>query len=160
MYGSLTSSEWWEVPACRFTQPCISPNNLQCLIAKYHLKQKYQEVRNGSARIGAYTKAIQTAKNKIGYDYHVDIELEEKKGGVIQLKITASSRERANNVIQHIQGEFCDVSSSSLLCTAKGVYMPLVQHYGNVHGTGDHLYTTEISSSHWELNSIGHKANP
>ena len=54
------------------------------------------------------------AKNKIGSDYHVDIEFEEKAGGVIQFKIMASSRERASNVVQHIQGEFCDVSSSKL----------------------------------------------
>ena len=47
---------------------------------------------------------------KIGYDYHVDIEFQEKEGGIIQFTIVACSRDRANNVVQHIQGEFCNVS--------------------------------------------------
>ena len=50
------------------------------------------------------------AARKIGADYHVNIHVETKDGGTIQFTITADSRTRANNAVQHIQGEFCDVS--------------------------------------------------
>lgn len=50
------------------------------------------------------------AAEKIGAGCHVDIQVENKDGGTIQFTITADSRIRANNVTQHIQGEFCDVS--------------------------------------------------
>ena len=65
------------------------------------------------ARIEAYTRAIEVAARKIGADYHVNIHVETKDGGTIQFTITADSRTRANNAVQHIQGEFCDVSEST-----------------------------------------------
>ena len=41
---------------------------------------------------------------------HVNIQVENKEGGTIQFTVTTDSRTRANNITQHIQGEFCDVS--------------------------------------------------
>ena len=61
-------------------------------------------------RIKAYTGAIKVATEKIGRDYQVNIEVEEKAGGTIQFTVTADSPARADNAVQHIQGEFCDVS--------------------------------------------------
>ena len=50
------------------------------------------------------------AAEKIGAGCHVTIQVENKEGGTVQFTITADSRIRANNVVQYIQGEFCDVS--------------------------------------------------
>ena len=47
---------------------------------------------------------------KIGAGCHVNIQVENKERGIVQFTITADSRIRANNVVQYIQGEFCDVS--------------------------------------------------
>ena len=51
---------------------------------------------------------------KIGEGCLVNIQVENKEGCIIQFTITADSRIRANNVTQHIQGEFCDVSIQNL----------------------------------------------
>ena len=48
---------------------------------------------------------------KIGEDWRVHIQVENKEGHTIQFTVTADSRIRAKNVTQHIQGEFCDVST-------------------------------------------------
>lgn len=48
---------------------------------------------------------------KIGAGCFVNIQVENKEGNIIQFTVTADSRIRANNVTQHIQGEFCDVST-------------------------------------------------
>jgi hypothetical protein len=47
---------------------------------------------------------------KIGGGCYVNIQVENREGGTIQFTVAADSRIRANNVTQHIQGEFCDVS--------------------------------------------------
>ena len=65
-------------------------------------------------RIEAYTRAIKAATEKIKNDYCVDIVVEEKAGGTIQFTVVADSSQRADNTVQHIQGEFCDVSE---VCT-------------------------------------------
>ena len=52
---------------------------------------------------------------KIGTDNHVDIQVEPKAGGTIQFTVIANSRTRVDNVVQHIQGEFCRVSVTIIL---------------------------------------------
>ena len=59
------------------------------------------------------------ASEKIGTDYQVNIQVEYKEGGTIQFTITADSRTRADNALQHIQGEFCDVSICIIIFTGR-----------------------------------------
>ena len=103
-------------------------------IAKEDLKPKYKERRNGVKRIEAYTRAIKAATEKIRKDYQVDIVVEEKAGGTIQFTVTADSSERVDNAVQHIQGEFCDVSeimisSSSSSPPPQQVSLPCHNHH-------------------------------
>lgn len=116
---SLASSEYIVGVLIKFILPCVElfRKLLNCFeylqnyyIIKDDLKPKFKERRNGVKRIESYTRAIKAATERIKKDYHVDIVVEEKAGGTIQFTIVADSSERANNAVQHIQGEFCDVS--------------------------------------------------
>ena len=61
-----------------------------------------------------YSRAIEFATKKIGADYHVNICVEEKIGDTIEFSVTADSHDSVINAVQHIQGEFCDVSSTQV----------------------------------------------
>lgn len=96
----------------------FSSKSLTCVksyyIAKRDLKPKYQEARNGVTKIEAYSRAIEVALWTIEQDFDVSIGVEDMQGDTLKFTITADSRHQRDNAIQHIQGEFCDVSKLSV----------------------------------------------